>query len=252
MSDKHILVQGGGRGLGLALVKRLLADDTTVVTVTARDPAAHDELQALAEDYGDARLALSSLDITDENSIAEARRAVGERHPRLDLMLTCAGMLHDRTHDQWPEKRLADLAPDNLARSFAVNATGPALMIKHFHDLMTHGERAVIASLSARIGSISDNGYGGWYAYRASKAAQNQLTRTAAIELARHSKALICVGLHPGTVDTGLSEPFQKNVPAKQLQTPDQASGHLLGVIAKLSAEDSGQLFDWAGKRIAL
>ncbi len=132
-----------------------------------------------------------------------------------------------------------------------MNATGPLLMIKHFHDLLTHGDRAVIASLSARVGSISDNGRGGWYAYRASKAAQNQFTRTATIELRRHSKQLICVGLHPGTVDTGLSEPFQHNVPAKQLQSAATAADHLLDVIAKLSPEDSGQVFDWAGEVIA-
>jgi len=108
----------------------------------------------------------------------------------------------------------------------------------------------VIASLSARVGSISDNGLGGWYAYRASKAAQNQFTRTASIELRRRSKQLICVGLHPGTVNTGLSEPFQRNVPDKQLQSRDTAARHLLDVLSALTPEDSGQIFDWAGKTI--
>lgn len=250
MSQKHILIQGAARGLGLALVRRLLADQQTVITATARDPQASQALLALRERYGESRLYLQPLDITDEDSLIDARRTIGQRHERLDLMMTCAGLLHD-DRGLWPEKRLADIDPANLARSFAVNATGPVLMIKHFHDLMTHGNRAVIASLSARVGSISDNGYGGWYAYRAAKAAQNQFTRTASIELARRSKNLICVGLHPGTVDTGLSEPFQKNVPEGQLQSADRAAGHLLGVIAKLNREHSGRVFDWAGKEIA-
>ncbi|MDA3920282.1 MAG: SDR family oxidoreductase [Salinisphaera sp.] len=249
MDKKLILVQGAGRGLGLALVHQVLQDNVACVCATARDPRAADGLMELQSEYGEDRLMLLPLDLAEEDSIAEARRAVGAQYDRLDLMITCAGLLHD---DQglWPEKQLADIKPENLAKSFVINATGPVLMIKHFHDLLTHGERAVIASLSARVGSISDNGFGGWYAYRASKAAQNQFTKTASIELKRKSQALICVGLHPGTVNTGLSEPFQKRVPAKQLQTPEQAAKHLLGVIAQLSPDDSGQLFDWAGKRI--
>lgn len=250
MNRQHILIQGGGRGIGLALVRRLLAENETKITATARAPENNEALVALRDEYGDHRLALTSLDITDESSIAAARRRVGERHEQLDLMMTCAGILHDESSGLWPEKRFSDITPTHLATSFAVNATGPVLMIKHFHDLMMHGERAVIASISARVGSISDNGYGGWYGYRASKAAQNQFTRTAAIELARRAKQLICVGLHPGTVDTGLSQPFQKRVPEGQLQSPDQAAGHLLGVIARLRPEDTGQLFDWAGQRI--
>ncbi|MGB7758164.1 MAG: SDR family oxidoreductase [Salinisphaera sp.] len=250
MSHKHILIQGGARGLGLALVNRLLADEGNVITATARDPAASQRLIELQDTYGESRLALQKLDITDESSIASARESLGARQERLDLMIICAGLLHDEARGMWPEKKLADLDPSHLAMSFAVNATGPALMIKHFHDLMTHGKPTVIAIISARIGSISDNRYGGWYGYRASKAAQNQFTRTAAIELSRQAKQLICVGLHPGTVDTSLSEPFQKRVPEDQLQSPDQAAGHILGVIAKLRPEDSGLLFDWAGKRI--
>ncbi|RJS91483.1 SDR family oxidoreductase [Salinisphaera sp. Q1T1-3] len=245
-----VLVQGGAHGLGLALVTALLTDESLHVTATTRDPAAADALSALQQKHGEQRLDILALDITDEDSIARARTHMDERHGRLDLLINCAGLLHDEANGMWPEKRLADIDPAYLARSFAVNATGPALMIKHFADLMTHGERAVLASISARIGSISDNGYGGWYAYRAAKAAQNQLTRTAAIELARKSRALICVGLHPGTVDTGLSAPFHKRVPEGQLQTPTQAAKHLLGVIAQLSPADSGDLFDWAGQRI--
>lgn len=249
MREHHILIQGAGRGVGLALVQQLLRRDDVCISATVREPDNADTLQALARHHGSGRLALFALDLSDEARIGTVRQAVGRRHPRLDLMMICAGLLHD---DQglWPEKQLADITPDNLTRSFTTNAIGPALMIQHFHSLLSHGERAVIASLSARVGSISDNRRGGWYAYRAAKAAQNQLTRSASIELKRKSKRLICVGLHPGTVDTGLSKPFQKRVPKGQLQSAERAAGHLLDVVAQLTPDDSGQLFDWAGERI--
>ncbi|MES1924058.1 SDR family NAD(P)-dependent oxidoreductase [Salinisphaera sp. T31B1] len=250
MSADNILIQGGARGLGLALVERLLSDrPEACLFASARAPEQSEGLQRMHKRHGD-RLQTLTLDIADANSIRAARETVGRACDRLDLMITCAGLLHDAERDLWPEKRLADIEADHLARSFAVNATGPILMIRHFHDLLIHGERAVIATLSARVGSISDNGLGGWYAYRASKAAQNQLTRTAAIELRRRSAELICVGLHPGTVDTALSEPFQQRVPEAQLQRPDQAATHLLKVIANLTPDDSGRLFDWAGQPI--
>ena len=249
-TGRTIFIQGAGRGLGLALAERVLAAQPRArVIASARAPADSPGLQRLSDSDEGQRLHTLALDISREDSIRDAREALDAITDRLDMMITCAGLLHN-DKGLAPEKQLADVDPDSLATSFAVNASGPLLMIKHFHDLLTHGERAVIASLSARVGSISDNHLGGWYAYRASKAAQNQFTRTAAIELRRKSKALICVGLHPGTVDTGLSEPFQKRVPARQLQKPEQAADHLLKVIDALAPGDSGQLFDWAGKTI--
>lgn len=247
--QRNILIQGAARGIGLTFVEQLLAVRSNRVFATARRPGEANELNDLVAQYMQ-RLSLVTLDISDETSIRRARDQLGQQTERLDLMVTCAGILHD-DNGLWPEKQLADVDPINLARSFAVNASGPLLMIKHFHDLLIHGDHAVIANLSARVGSIGDNRLGGWYAYRAAKAAQNQFTRTAAIELRRRSKSLICVGLHPGTVDTGLSAPFQKRVPRRQLQTPRQAVAHLLEVIDHLTPDDSGQVFDWAGERIA-
>jgi NAD(P)-dependent dehydrogenase (short-subunit alcohol dehydrogenase family) len=149
-----------------------------------------------------------------------------------------------------PEKRLADLSADALARAFAVNAIGPLLVARHFEPLLAHGERAVFASLSARVGSIEDNRLGGWYAYRASKAAQNQFTRTLAVEWARSRRNVICVALHPGTTDTDLSRPFQGNVPAGKLFEVDYAVTQLLQVIDRLQPADSGQFLAWNGDRI--
>jgi len=159
------------------------------------------------------RATTPGLDLLDEASIAAAAGVVG---PGLHLVIDATGFLHNDLFQ--PEKVLRQIDPTHLAYSFAVNATGPALLMKHFLPLLARGERAVFATLSARVGSISDNRLGGWYSYRAAKAALNQLMRTAAIELARTHKQAICVALHPGTVDTGLSGPFAKT--GLDVQTP--------------------------------
>ena len=149
-----------------------------------------------------------------------------------------------------PERRLEDVRAEALRHSFSVNAFGPILAARAFVPLLQHGEAAVFASLSARVGSIGDNRLGGWYAYRAAKAAQNQLIHTLAIEAARRSPALICCTLHPGTVDTGLSRPFQGNVPAARLFSPARAAGQLLDVVDRLTPEDRGACLAWDGQRI--
>jgi NAD(P)-dependent dehydrogenase (short-subunit alcohol dehydrogenase family) len=135
-------------------------------------------------------------------------------------------------------------------RVFDINTFGPALIAKHFLPIMPTDRRAIFAALSARVGSISDNGLGGWHAYRASKAALNMLIRNFAIEWARRNDQAVCVGLHPGTVDTGLSKPFQSNVPEDRLFSAKQSASYLLDVIERLSPADTGKVFDWAGKEI--
>ena len=136
-----------------------------------------------------------------------------------------------------------------FARAFAVNAIGPALVAQALLPLMPKGRKTLFAALSARVGSISDNRLGGWHAYRASKAALNQLLRTIAIEHARTSSEGIVIGLHPGTVDTGLSKPFQRGV--KTLFTPARSAGHLLAVIDAAAPAMSGRVYDWQGAEIA-
>ena len=138
-----------------------------------------------------------------------------------------------------------------MARSFSVNAIGPALVAQAFLPLMAKDNKTVFAALSARVGSISDNRLGGWYSYRASKAALNQYLRTAAIEQRRRWPQCVVVGLHPGTVDTPLSKPFQKNVPKDGLFTPSQSAERLLDVIDRLQPADTGHLFAYDGNRIA-
>lgn len=185
-----------------------------------------------------------ALDLLDERSIAAAAAHAAVQGP-LDRVLICSGLLHDA--ERRPEKSLRELDATWLQRNFAVNSIGPALVLKHFLPLLRRDERAVCAALSARVGSISDNRLGGWYSYRASKAALNMLIATAAIELKRtHPKALV-IGLHPGTVDSRLSGPFQTHLREGQLQTPQQAATQLLQVIEGAAVAHSGHCLAWDG-----
>ncbi len=186
-------------------------------------------------------------EFTDEAQLASLAAEIGAAGP-VTLCLVASGLLS--ADGLQPEKTYRAMNAEALQRVFAANTVAPALIAKHFLPLMPKTERSVFAALSARVGSISDNRLGGWHAYRASKAALNMLIRNFAIEQARRAPGSICVGLHPGTVDTGLSKAFQGGVAEDRLFTPAQAAGYLLGVVDSLRAEDSGKCFDWAGKEI--
>ncbi len=244
------LVQGASRGLGLALAEALLGrGDVDRVVATCREPEQSEGLARLRSEHGEALLALP-LDVRDEATMAAAAsRVADECGPKLHWLINCAGLLHDDAGTR-PEKKLADVDPQRLRAVFEVNAFGPLLVAKHFCGLLRHDERAVLANVSARVGSIGDNRLGGWYAYRASKAAQNMFTRNLAIELGRRSPHLICLALHPGTVDTDLSRPFQRNVPAERLFDAKRAADQLLGVIDSCTGEDSGRFLAWDGQPI--
>jgi NAD(P)-dependent dehydrogenase (short-subunit alcohol dehydrogenase family) len=189
------------------------------------------------------------IDVTDESGIAAAAARVSklvEQGRPLRLLVDATGFLHG--HGFEPEKSWRQLDAAHMAHAFAVNAIGPALLMKHFLPLLPRSGKAVFATLSAKVGSIGDNRLGGWYSYRASKAALNQLVHTAAIELARHKPQAICVALHPGTVDTPLSSRFAKS--GLEVQTPDEAAGRLLKVIDGLSAADTGGFFNHHGESL--
>lgn len=231
-ATQSAVIIGASGGIGAAL-----ADAIT-------DEGRHGTVHRLARSFaGDAH-----IDLSDEASIAAAAARVAAGAPPT-LILVATGLLHDG--DRGPEKALRDLDPSWLARSYAVNAIGPALVAKHFLPLMPKAGRCVFAALSARVGSISDNRLGGWHGYRASKAALNQLIRTLAIEERRRNPSAIVVALHPGTVDTALSKPFQGNVAPGQLFDPARAAVQLLDVLDDLRAGDSGKLFGWDGAEIA-
>jgi NAD(P)-dependent dehydrogenase (short-subunit alcohol dehydrogenase family) len=226
------VVIGASGGIGAALAGALAEE------------GAFDTVHAFARSFDGAR----HLDLEDETSIAAAAAAVA-KGPAPTLILLATGLLHDDTRG--PEKAMADLDPAWLARNFAINAIGPAIVAKHFLPLMPRDTRGVFGALSARVGSITDNRLGGWYGYRASKAALNMLVRTIAIEEKRRNSRSIVVALHPGTVDTPLSKPFQGNVAAGHLFDADRAAVQLLDVIDGLKVPDSGKHFAWDGAEVA-
>lgn len=171
-----------------------------------------------------------------------------KQRPRVlavDLVIIATGLLHEG--DLKPEKTWRSLDPSMMKRVFEINTIGPALVAKHVLPLLPRDRRTVFAALSARVGSISDNRLGGWHSYRASKSALNQLIRCLSIELAAKRPQAICVGLHPGTVDTDLSKPYRAGVPDDKLFAAHQAAHNLLGVLDSLTPLQSGRVYDWAG-----
>lgn len=198
-------------------------------------------------DFGELGIESHRIDYGDEATMAQAADLAGEQGP-VDLVIFAGGILH--TGNFGPEKSLRDLSADKFRAVFEANTFAPALVAKHFLPKLPRQRRGVFAAISARVGSISDNRLGGWYSYRASKAALNMVIKTAAIETARKFPHAIVAGLHPGTVDSALSKPFQANVPAGKLFTPSFSAQRLLAVLASLTPADSGQCFAWDGQRI--
>ena len=221
------LVVGANGAIGAALVRALQAD------------------AQCARVIGLSRRSDPPLDLTDEASIAAVAQDLRGQAP-IHLLICATGALQiDRRP---PEKRLAELDPTAMARAFTINAVGPALFIKHLHALLPLKERALLAVLSARVGSIGDNRLGGWYSYRASKAALNMLLRTAAIEVARQRPLAVLAALHPGTVRSALSAPFVSDAKATP---PDEAARNLLRVLDGLPAEGaSGGFHAWDGTAV--
>ena len=220
--DNLAVVIGASGGIGGALMDRLQAAGRTVVGLSRRD-----------------------MDLTDEDSIARAAGRVARLGPP-GLILVATGVLHGP--GMQPEKTIRALDADAMARAFAVNAIGPALILKHFLPLLPRDRRAVLAVLSAKVGSIADNRLGGWYSYRASKAALNQIAHTAAVELRRTHPKAICVAFHPGTVATPLSDGFAKT--GLQVQQPQEAASALLATIDRLDPAQSGAFLDRFGSPI--
>lgn len=232
-------VFGASGGIGAGLVELLQADAQCVAIHAGarRAPKAGAKLLPFA------------FDLEDEASIATAASDIAAHSKELDLIIVATGLLHEGA--LVPEKSMRALNGASLARLFAINAIGPTLIAKHALALLPRDRKAVFAALSARVGSIADNRLGGWHGYRAAKAALNQLIRTCAIELAMKKKQAICVTLHPGTVDTGLSRPFQAGVRPEQLFSAATSAAHLLHIIDALTPAQSGKLLAWDGKPIS-
>lgn len=227
------LVIGAGGGLGAALVARL--------SDSAGAPERFQTVLALG------RSSLPAIDYDDEASLAAAAGWVAaqcaSQGTELRLLVVASGFLHGPQGQ--PERSFSQLDASYLKQVFQVNTIGPALVMKHFLPLLPRQGRCVAAFLSAKVGSISDNALGGWYGYRASKAALNQLVKTASIEMTRRNRQSVCVALHPGTVDTALSQPFAKT--GLKVRPADEAASDLLGVLNGVTPADTGNLLNYQG-----
>lgn len=230
---RHILVVGAGGGLGNALVTHYLNQGALVTAWSRREaPFMHDNLQwRVVEGYAPEQLEAETEQLTE-----------------LDGVISTLGMLHN--DDFMPEKHLGAVNAAQLRHSFEVNAILPILLLEHLLPKLPRKQPAFWVQLSAKVGSITDNHLGGWYSYRASKAALNMLLKTASIELGRSHKQLVIAAVHPGTTDTELSAPFQERLPADKLYTPEQSAQRIAQVIENLTTEQSGKLLHWDGTEL--
>jgi len=252
-----VLVQGASRGIGLEFARVLSLRGNTQVIGTCRDPKSANELRGL-----NITEALE-CDVTSEESIQYLSNHVKQRYGKLDLLINNSGILHPSGKG---ETRLQDVSSAGLMSTFAVNAFGPLLVAKHLAPLLQKGtglvgsqkfredgkkcHSAVLVNMSARVGSISDNGLGGWHSYRMSKAALNMANKNLSIELGRGKNRVICLLLHPGTTDTDLSKPYHKNVPSGKLFSTEFTVSKLLGLVDESTIEDTGRYLAWDGQDI--
>ena len=188
------------------------------------------------------------LDIENENSLKDFKYKLSKSKLNLRLVLNATGRLHSEKLN--PEKRLQHINRENLIESFSINAFAPILLAKTIEEFINKELEFNFASISARVGSITDNKTGGWYAYRAAKSAQNQLFKSLSIEWARKYPKAIITLLHPGTVNTNLSKPFHKFVPKDKLFSPQKASSYLIDILRHQKPTDSGKFIAWDGKEI--
>jgi NAD(P)-dependent dehydrogenase (short-subunit alcohol dehydrogenase family) len=233
-SGNTAVVIGASGGLGAALLENLRSSS--------------EYTQVLGLSRSKSEQGAPQIDITDELSIAACSRWLSERcaqHP-LRLVIVATGFLHHAASG--PERSLSHLDAAYLSQVFAVNSIGPALLLKHLAPLVPKEGAVKLVFISAKVGSIGDNALGGWYGYRASKAALNQIVKTASIELARRNKQLCCVALHPGTVDTALSEPFGKS--GLNVRAPEVAAQEIMQVIGGLDAQSNGSFVDYQGQTL--
>jgi len=239
---------GASRGIGLALVEAQLAEPTVDrVIATSRSGSDQSGLGRLAARHG-GRLQRMILDVTDDASLEEFGQNLRDSGDPIDIAIHAAGILHDG-HLQ-PEKSLPECSADNLARLFRVNSIGPLMVARALIPGQPRQHRFTFAVLSAMVGSIGDNRLGGWYGYRASKAALNQFIRTLSIECRTRYPQATILAIHPGTTDTGLSRPFHRNVKPDRLYTPRRTASRILEIVENTPASRSGCFLNWDGREI--
>jgi NAD(P)-dependent dehydrogenase (short-subunit alcohol dehydrogenase family) len=233
---KHIAIIGASGAIGNALVYEAIKTyPEAVIHAVSRKKIDDPSVKSYSVDY------------TSEESLAEVAINASDEGS-LDMVIVATGILHDK--HIMPEKSLRDISVEKFEHIFKVNTMLPALIAKHFIPQMTRDKKTIFAALSARVGSISDNNLGGWYAYRASKAALNMILKNIALETSRKNKHSIVVGLHPGTVNSDLSKPFQTHIKEGKLFTPTHSAACLLNVLQNLTPHDTGKCFAYNGQEI--
>jgi NAD(P)-dependent dehydrogenase (short-subunit alcohol dehydrogenase family) len=235
---KNVAIIGSSGAIGRAFLDAYIADKdiSNIYSISRTEVKSNDK-----------RIIHINIDVTDEVSVKAAASKIEEN--RLDRLIVATGVLHTKSFG--PEKSIKDIKIENFVKIFSVNTFGPALIGKYFLPLMAKDQKSIVAFLSARVGSISENKLGGWYAYRASKSALNQIIKNFSIEAKRTNSSGIIIGLQPGTVKSKLSEPFQKNVKKGKLFLPEDSIDSLIKVIENVMQNDSGKIFDWEGEEIA-
>ncbi|XP_056624035.1 C-factor [Triplophysa dalaica] len=255
------LVQGASRGLGIEFCKYLLLNKApAAVIATCRNPDRAEHLSALAAQHP-GRMTVLKLDVNREEDIKSMAESVKSDFGKVDLLINCSAMLHPSGKG---ETSLRDVSAQGIISTLTTNTVGPLVMVKYFAPLLQMGTGAfgqqpqekakqhsgIIVNMTAKVGSIGDNALGGWYSYRMSKAALNMATRNLSIELGRGRGKIVCVSLHPGTVDTDLSRPYHRNVPKDKLFSTENSVQYLMNVIDSLNIGKTGKAYAWDGTEI--
>jgi NAD(P)-dependent dehydrogenase (short-subunit alcohol dehydrogenase family) len=226
-----VLVVGATGGIGSAFVEKIKQlDNNNVVIEVVRKKQHNHQIE---------------VDMLDEQSMTQCAQEIHNQHGSIDIILNTVGLLH--SDDVMPERALKEITQDFLQKTFEANTFIPFMVSKYFIPLLSKENTSLIAFMSARIGSISDNNLGGWYSYRASKAALNMLIKTLSIELSYKNKNAICIGLHPGTVKTNLSDPFSEKIKAYKVFSKEESIDYLVNQINRVDQTFSGKLIDWKG-----
>jgi len=242
---KSAFIQGASRGLGLEIVRNLLHNCPELRIIASSRNATKSSLKELSLEFP-GKLKILDIDLQDERSLFKGVEDINSMTNSLDLIINAAGFLHDDNF--MPEKKLNQLDLTYLKKSFEINVFGPMYLTSQLIKLFDNDDCRIV-NISARVGSIHDNKSGGWYSYRASKAAQNMFTKNMALEFER-KKNVVCVALHPGTLDTDLSKPFIHGEIKNDAFSPKVSAEKLLKIISNLDKSDSGSFLDWNGKNI--
>ena len=242
MTNQTTLIVGASSEIAKALAQQVSAQDNQHLIVVSRDVEFYQQPQ-----FG--HVDVIRVNNYQEDEIKRAADHIQHLHiSDISQVYICHGVLHSKNYQ--PEKRLEDFSPEAFTQVISANTITPMLWLKHLIPLLSNKSDCKIAIFSARVGSISDNRLGGWYSYRASKAAMNMLIKSAAVELARRAKNIKLISFHPGTTDTPLSKPFQKNVPQGKLFTCDFVASQLLNIVKEMPIDGDASFVDWQGKNI--